>query len=118
MDMASARRESEPCQSEPRPAPDRCVRGLLIEPTAADADLSGATYDAETRWPAGFKPHDPARRLVCGHEHPLRYNIGPWTGSYPPSSNGHSVPSRPHRGGWAHLWDGTARRHLTYIRDL
>ena len=20
------------------------------------ADLSGATYDAETRWPAGFKP--------------------------------------------------------------
>ena len=29
-----------------------------------------------------------------------------------------SAPSRPHQGGWAHLWDVTARRHLTYIRDL
>ena len=28
-----------------------------------------------------------------------------------------SAPSRP-QGGWAHLWDVTARRHLTYIRDL
>ena len=29
-----------------------------------------------------------------------------------------SAPSRPHQGGCAHLWDVTARRHLTYIRDL
>ena len=29
-----------------------------------------------------------------------------------------SAPSRPHQGGWAHLWDVMARRHLTYIRDL
>ena len=24
--------------------------------TRRRADLNGATYDAETRWPAGFKP--------------------------------------------------------------
>ena len=33
-----------------------CTVANLEGADLSDADLNGATYDAETRWPAGFKP--------------------------------------------------------------
>ena len=82
-----------------------------------DADLNGATYDAETRWPGRFQA-GMIPTLGLWTRGTFCAIVGRWTGSYPPSTKGCGAPSRPLRGGWAHLWDGTARRHLTYVRDL
>ena len=43
-----------------RPACRFCERPYVVQ----EAGLAGATFDRETRWPEGFKPHERGARLV------------------------------------------------------